>query len=171
MCYNIKMEIEHYNKKVIVTEENNGVWGKTCSCCTNFKEYTEYTPRYVDGKYYLFSLCNSCKVKKTRKWRLDNRERSLFNCIKNRATRQGWEFDLEIEDIVFPDFCPILGIKIDKNSPSRVDTSPTVDRIDTNKGYTKDNTVICSWRANKLKSNGTFEEIEKIYLFMKDRLN
>jgi hypothetical protein len=45
-----------------------------------------------------------------------------------------------------------------------------IDRIDTSKGYLKDNIKVISWRANRLKSDGTLEELEKIVNYMRKEL-
>jgi hypothetical protein len=42
----------------------------------------------------------------------------------------------------------------------------SVDRIDNNSGYTKDNIKVISFRANRLKSNGTLEEFEQIVKYL-----
>lgn len=95
------------------------------------------------------------------------------NCRRSAYLRK-LEFSLTIEDIIIPEYCPILGIKLkvysfeDKpNRVKRLDCRPSVDRIDNSKGYIKGNIVICSWRANRLKSNASFTEIRKIYKFLK----
>ena len=40
--------------------------------------------------------------------------------------------------------------------------SPSIDRIDPSKGYTKDNVWVISRRANTIKSNATVDEVEKV---------
>ena len=40
--------------------------------------------------------------------------------------------------------------------------SPSFDRIDPKKGYTKNNIVIVSTRANRIKSDATVDEIRKV---------
>ena len=88
----------------------------------------------------------------------------LWNNSKHRAMRKGLEFNLELDDIPqIPEYCPVLGLKLDVNAKSFQDNSPTLDRIDSSKGYVKGNIRIISYRANMLKSNATFEEIKKIY--------
>lgn len=78
-------------------------------------------------------------------------------------------------DILFsiniPDICPILGIVLnyDGNEYSgwvRDDLSPSIDRIDSNKGYIKDNIQVISWRANRIKNDSTPEELLKIANYM-----
>lgn len=89
---------------------------------------------------------------------------------RKRSKIKGLEMNIEPQDIPeIPDFCPILGIEIKRNikenstthGPS--DNSPSLDRIDTSKGYIKGNIRVISNRANRLKSDASFEEIEKIY--------
>jgi hypothetical protein len=40
--------------------------------------------------------------------------------------------------------------------------SPSLDRIDSSKGYTPDNIWVISNKANSIKSNATVEELETI---------
>ena len=70
--------------------------------------------------------------------------------------------------------CPVLGTKLIYKTKGLSGTNgypseniPSIDRIDPNKGYTQDNCRIVSLKANVLLSNGTLEEIEKVYLSLK----
>ena len=141
-----------------------------CSKCANFLDYSNFCIKYYDGKNYLQSSCKNCNRKKLKNFRKLNVEKRLYWSAKHRATRMDIPFDLSFEDITIPEKCPILGIEINKNpSLKRDDHSPSIDKIDNSKGYTKDNFVVCSWRANKIKTNSSFEEIEKLYNFLKNR--
>lgn len=89
---------------------------------------------------------------------------------RKRAKNNNLEIDIDAQDIPdIPITCPVLGIEIKRNikensnthGPS--DNSPSLDRIDTSKGYIKGNIRVISNRANRLKSDASFEEIEKIY--------
>jgi len=91
----------------------------------------------------------------------------------------GVDFELTHEDIKFPDVCPVLGIKLSlhrtKEDRQRLGcqpnlNAPSIDRLDNNKGYTKENVRFISMRANRLKSNASFEEIEALYNWMKKEL-
>lgn len=167
MCYNSVMEqVTYKNKKVFVSRDSQGTLGKECSSCGLFKEYTEYCIRFVDGRNYLFALCNSCKNASLKKRRHSNIQERLYHSCKHRATRQSLPFNLALEDIVVPVVCPILGLILDPRGGKRSDLTPTVDRINPLKGYTKDNIVVCSWRANKLKSDATITELDLIHQFI-----
>ena len=82
-----------------------------------------------------------------------------------RCKKSGLEFNIEPQDIPnIPDICPILNIKIEKNkNAGPLDSSPSLDRIDSTKGYIKGNIRVISNRANRIKSDSTFEEIKLIY--------
>jgi hypothetical protein len=95
---------------------------------------------------------------------------SAFRQIKKRCKAKGLPFDLTIEDLVVPDECPVLKIPIIPASLGGVNPMmPSVDRHVPEKGYTKENIVIMSHRANSLKSNAAFEEIEALYLYLKSK--
>jgi ribosomal protein L37AE/L43A len=101
------------------------------------------------------------------------RLKCLLGSAKARAKNKGLEFSLTINDLLdlFPEdgLCPVLGIKMSFNSSGKGNrfNSPSLDRFDNEKGYTKENVCVISARANILKSDATLEEIEAVYLYMK----
>lgn len=94
----------------------------------------------------------------------------FLSAVKTRAKRNGVEFCLTQADIIFPENCPILNIPIDTKSFGRSDNSPSVDRIDNSKGYIPDNIRIISWRANRIKSDSTWQELEAIMNYVKTHM-
>lgn len=96
--------------------------------------------------------------------------RTTIGSIKRRCRLKNIEFNLKAEDFVVPKVCPILGIPL-KWGHKITNNTPSVDRIDPTKGYTKDNVKIISMRANRLKNNATLEELEKIYLYVKEHID
>lgn len=105
-------------------------------------------------------------------WRSKNPEAYMLQSAKKRAKEKGWNFDLEVEDIQIPELCPVLGIplfvRIGGKGKGKNDNNPSLDRIDSDKGYVKGNVQVISWRANNLKSDGTLEEFTKLVEFMKN---
>lgn len=87
---------------------------------------------------------------------------------KRAATYSKWSFDLEFEDLDWPDVCPVLGIELDYFNETMCDNSVSFDRIDSTKGYVKGNVAIISWRANRIKNDGTAEEHKAIYVYLKN---
>lgn len=86
----------------------------------------------------------------------------LLKEAKKRAKEFNREFDLQLEDIFIPERCPISGNLLVKHTPD----APSLDRIDSSKGYTRDNIAVISWRMNVAKSNLTAEEVRKLADFM-----
>ena len=72
---------------------------------------------------------------------------TIWCSAKKRAKLKGQEFNLEIES---------------NKTHSPLDSSPSLDRIDSKKGYIKGNVQIISNRANRIKADATVEEIEKV---------
>ena len=90
----------------------------------------------------------------------------LLKSAKSRARQKKLEFNLTLDDVTIPEFCPVLGIKLERSANVAGDNSPSLDRIDNSKGYIKGNVAVISWRANTLKSSGTEEEIKKVLRYM-----
>ncbi len=94
-------------------------------------------------------------------------EKLLLKSSKNNARSKNLINELSLEDIVIPEYCPVLNIPLFKGEKIYSDNSPSIDRVDNSKGYLKDNIIIVSRRANCIKNNATVEELEKIVNFYK----
>lgn len=99
------------------------------------------------------------------KLRRANPRRYLWRGAKSRARRAGILFDLDPEDIVIPTHCPVLGIPLAIADGRQQDNSPSLDRIDYRKGYVRGNIEVISWKANRIKSNATIEELMKVAVY------
>jgi hypothetical protein len=99
----------------------------------------------------------------------------MHNSAKSRAKRKKIPFDLNFADIVVPEFCPLLGIRLEHHTGrGRIggeDNSPSLDRIFPEKGYTKDNTWVISNRANTIKNNASLEELKKLVVNLETKVN
>ena len=123
--------------------------------------------------HYCSTSCQNVKhglAKRNLKTNKQNDKYQMWCHARKRAKKNNLEINIEPQDIPdIPKICSVLGIEIKRNikdnstthGPS--DNSPSLDRIDTSKGYIKGNIRIISNRANRLKSDASFEEIEKIY--------
>lgn len=89
--------------------------------------------------------------------RLNRTAYYLHGMAKKRAKRRGQEFTISADDIVIPQLCPILEIPLFTCNETFCDNSPSVDRIDTTKGYIPGNIHVISHKANAMKSNATPE--------------
>ena len=103
-------------------------------------------------------------TQKLKKWRHAHPERCLHSNIKSRAKRIGIEFNLDWQDIEIPIICPVLGIPILTGTNEGMKTGPTpnspsVDRIDNNKGYVKGNIQVLSHKANTMKNSASPEQL------------
>jgi len=125
--------------------------------------------READRKWYYNNQQKKLDYK--RNWNRANPERSILRNAKYRAKGLGLEFNLELSDIVIPDRCPALRIKIEgaaKGQPK--DASPSLDRIDNSKGYIKGNVAVISYKANRLKGDATISELESVLEYMRTAL-
>lgn len=90
--------------------------------------------------------------------------------IRRRAKQRGLQLDLTAEDLLVPEVCPVLGIPLRTRfgvggGRGWYPDSPSVDRIDNNRGYVRGNVVIVSNRVNRIKHTATVEELEAIARF------
>jgi len=92
--------------------------------------------------------------------------RKLYYSAKARAVKKNLEFKISIADIVIPERCPVFGIRLKSGagggtvSVAKLESSPTLDRVDNSKGYTPDNVCVISLRANNLKRDATLYEMQ-----------
>ena len=98
----------------------------------------------------------------SKKRRLEKPEYFLWKAAKRRAKTKELDFDITVEDIIIPQFCPLLNIPITHQTGlgKRTDGSPSLDRIDNRFGYVRGNILVISWRANFLKSDASLQELQ-----------
>jgi hypothetical protein len=97
-----------------------------------------------------------------------------FNTRKQTALRKGIPFTIKFEDIEQPEYCPVLGFKLNygwSGEDRRDNAKATFDKVNPELGYVPGNVYIISWRANKLKSDMNIMELEKIMNYIKEKTN
>lgn len=104
------------------------------------------------------------------KSRIVEPKRAMLNAAKRRAKQKGIPFNLTLEDISIPDYCPVLGIPLEIGKGAATDGSPSLDRIMPAMGYVKGNVIVISWRANRLKSDGLPDEHRRIANFFEHHI-
>ena len=64
------------------------------------------------------------------------------------------------QDFIPPKKCPILGIPLIRNSGKQDNSpnSPSLDRFIPEKGYIKSNVHFISFKANRMKNDGTLDQ-------------
>jgi hypothetical protein len=99
-------------------------------------------------------------------------EYRLYYLSKQRSKQKNIKFDIDVDDIHIPEFCPILNIKLKKNHTGWAPDAPTLDRIIPEKGYVKGNVKVISGKANVMKNNATLEELkiftENIFTYLEE---
>ena len=93
-----------------------------------------------------------------------NEASAMWSRAKYRARQKGLDFTIDKEDVVIPDKCPLLGIELvcHRGKGSQQGNSPSLDRIDSSKGYIKGNVWVISNRANTLKNDATIQELKTL---------
>lgn len=123
--------------------------------------------------YQVYQECGFDTPKRRRtQEKLTPKEYRMWKNLCAIRHRSPTEVEITLEDITpLPDVCPILGIPLDysaKRGGYYSDNSPSIDRIIPSKGYIVGNCIVCSWRANRIKNDGTAEEHKKIYEYIQN---
>ena len=147
------------NKSLLEFNKGNKKNGKSswCRACDRIRSVI----------YYGDPLVQKRKIEHDMERRRSNPQRAMWTHVRDRAKRNGIPFNLTLDDCVIPSICPVLGIpivvgKVRPKGCMVADNTPSIDRIDATKGYTKENVAVISWRANHLKNNATEEELAAI---------
>ena len=139
-----------------------------CSCSCGGKTKSTRRECLLSGK------TQSCGCFRTEKVNAKNRERFDPNAIsktteykmlaraKSRAKKNNLPFNIELDDIVIPERCPLLGIKIESTEVRNSPNNPSLDKIIPEKGYIKGNVWVISNRANTLKNDATLQELQTL---------
>lgn len=106
-------------------------------------------PNYVKHRNY---MDRSRKLLNPKHW--------LWVSAKARAKIKNIEFSITENDFEIPDLCPLLETPMHRNLDHADDSSYSLDRIDSTKGYIPGNVWVISNRANRIKNDATLEELE-----------
>lgn len=96
---------------------------------------------------------------------IEKRRKQILTRVRQRAERNNIPFDIEVDDLVWNETCPIFGYVISYDEADR-DRSPSLDKTDPSLGYTKGNVVVMSMRANRAKWDMTPSEIGNLYEYI-----
>jgi hypothetical protein len=84
--------------------------------------------------------------------------REKFRSKKAQALSKGIDWTVSFGELEWPEKCPILGIELDYFLERLAENSPSFDRIDPSRGYVAGNVRVVSWRANRIKNDGSANE-------------
>jgi hypothetical protein len=103
-------------------------------------------------------------------WKAANPERYILNKARCRAKRLRRPFTITLADIRIPAICPVLGIPLFWGDEQKSDNSPSLDCLLPHLGYTQGNVFVISMRANRLKGDGSWVELEKIANWVREKV-
>ena len=151
-----------------------------CKVERPFRQFSTKVSKITkDNLHYLAAECNKCQYKRklerhghsTAKYNktqinkekntVEGRASRLYSNAKNRArnSRKNIEFSLtrdRVLELIKPMKCNVTNV--DLSLGDRIPNSPSIDRIDSNLGYTNDNVQIVAQMYNFCKNNFTDEE-------------
>jgi hypothetical protein len=137
-----------------------------CSCSCGGKTTKTRRHDIVSGKIQSCGCLRIERAVETNKKRFDpnaiskTTEYKILARAKSRAKKNNLPFNIELGDIVIPEKCPLLGIKIQSTEVRNSPNNPSLDKIIPEKGYIKGNVWIISNRANTLKNDASLQELE-----------
>lgn len=86
----------------------------------------------------------------------------LFLLARKSAAKRGLAFTISEDDIQIPRECPIFGTPFTAPLGGSRNTGPSIDRIDSSRGYVPGNVHVISFRANRIKNDATSAELRAI---------
>jgi hypothetical protein len=113
----------------------------------------------------IWRKANPDKIKaKGRAYRTNNPAQALLEKARERARKGGYACTIKVADISIPEFCPLLGIKLErgKGVGGVKPSSTSLDKIHPELGYVPGNVWVISYRANVIKSNATLKELQTL---------
>lgn len=153
---------------------------KTCSKCEEKKPLIFFFKhnQTSDGFH---SWCKSCctngniKSREKNNSTIEGRAKVFLLNAKRASIKRNQEFDLTIEDVVYMwesqhKTCAYSGVEMTLATSKK--NSVSIERIDSNIGYTKENTILVCRIINQMKSNFSFEDFfeycKNVTVFLSD---
>ena len=156
-----------------------------------------YTRNYVEGvpcplghtlRYARNNICVECRKiaakrqwgkidirahsRRIKEWRNTNPLSQLIIGARKGAKNRGLVFAITANDLYIPENCPCCGVVLARFSgQSSFGPQPSIDRLDSARGYEPDNVAIICWRCNSIKRDATADELERIAAWMRAQTN
>lgn len=148
--------------KRISSKNHQTIWEVRCDCGNTSTTSSSHL------KTHHTTSCGCRKghfkhgLARTKKINGVTREYKMWNGAKSHSMEAKLKFSITPFDIHIPKFCPLLGVKLNPSAGIRADNLPSLDRIDTSKGYTPENIWVVSWRANRIKHACSLQELQTL---------
>lgn len=162
-------------KKIRYERPNEG--NRKCVCCNTEKDISEFHSD-KSNPTGLQTYCKNCQTQKTKKCTstFDGFIKKIFKDMHNNVKKRAKELniDITIEDIYElyhrqNGHCAISGLKMTNETYSYKDKEHiinrlniSIDRINSNLGYTKDNIQLVAAIVNRMKTDLSDSEFIKI---------
>lgn len=144
MAYDKEYAQQYYLKNKEAITARNAAWQ-----LNNRDKMNEYSKKYKSPDNPKF--VEYCE-KSYEQW--------ILNSAKRNAVENNLPFNLELPDIIIPEYCPYLGHKLTKlRGAGQLETNASIDKIIPNLGYVKGNIEIVSRQANRMKNNATPQQL------------
>ena len=130
--------------------------------CEKLRQY------YQDNKEWIL---HNAKQKRTGK---NGYLKTMLQAAKSRAKKKGWEFNIDLDYLyaIAPEKCPVDGREFDwerklENDNTLLLSIPSLDRIDSTKGYIKGNIAIIGDQWNRWKNNMNLDDLHKLMQYVR----
>jgi hypothetical protein len=95
----------------------------------------------------------------------------MYCHAKSFAKKNSLPFNLDLSDIVVPEFCPVFdSVRLNKTRTKTGDDSPSLDRLVPKLGYVKGNINVISYRANRIKNDASLQDLSKVMTWLSIKL-
>lgn len=158
---------------------------RTCRTCLKNKSLKSFSAKQASNElYYIEYECNSCKYSRKKRvhkdmidtylkrqkekenFTIEGRAMMLRNRCKMRAKKYNMEFTLSkdcVVSLLSTLKCAKTGIDLIMDDSVYNPYAPSIDRIDSNKGYTDDNIQFTCMIYNFCKNSFTEEQVEEFF--------
>jgi len=143
-----------------------------CLECKRLREAARYRsdPAAVMQRRALRPVPPSQTPEGRRSWSRNNPEKIMLHMARSRARGEGYLCTITTMDISIPEYCPLLGLRLEQGTEKRTDASPSLDKIRPELGYVPGNVWVISWKANRIKNNATLQELQMIVAKLTERM-
>lgn len=134
--------------------------GKHCSTCGEYKGLEDFTSSksQASGKMSYCKSCNNARNKRYRKVEatLESAAKRVYSYLCRRVRVKGHDLNFDYKYLVElyetqKGLCVYTGDMLELNAG--YSNTLSVDRVDSSKGYTKDNVVLTTWEVNNCKQD------------------